>query len=287
MGDFLQSLGSQTWDYLCRCFWVSTELVILLLAPSLLLALFMQLVSSVSRSQASAAFGSWFYVRFTALGVAVHELSHALFCLIFGHKITEMKLFSPSEDGTLGYVNHSYNPKNLYHRIGNFFIGTAPIWVGSLVLTLLAYLLLGDHWRMLAPQTEIQVWNFTSLDGALRLAQELIAGFSSVGENLLQAHWWSDWQFYVFLFLAFCIGSHVTLSPQDIKGGALDFVLLLLLIYVVNLATVWAGDFVLSWARELARHATLFYSILVGAIALNLIFALLMGLLAAIRRAAS
>ena len=58
------------------------------------------------------------------LGTPLHELGHALFCLIFRHKIEDIKFFKPDKvNGTLGYVYHTLehekpvaHPGQLLHR---------------------------------------------------------------------------------------------------------------------------------------------------------------------------
>lgn len=63
-------------------------------------------------------------------GVVFHELSHFIVAAVCGHKINRIVLFQPSDDGTLGYVSHSYVPgtKSLFTL---FLIGLAPL-VGCL-----------------------------------------------------------------------------------------------------------------------------------------------------------
>lgn len=156
------------------------------------------------------------------IGTPVHELSHALFCIVFGHKITEIKLFQiNSDDGTLGYVSHSYNPKNIYQKIGNFFIGVAPIIVISAILYLLAWLLLPEFISDIT-QFNSSV-NLMHLDIVFEYAWGIIKSFFAYVNT---GQWW------VFLIIGIFLALHMTLSGADIKGafGGLVFLLIALLV---------------------------------------------------------
>ncbi len=160
-----------------------------------------------------------------AIGTPIHECAHALFCLIFGHKIKEIKLFQiNSADGTLGYVNHSYNPKNIYHKIGNFFIGIAPIIVIAAVLYLFAYLLLPDF--------------VTEINGSFKISN-FIKDIGSVFTSLLgalQMFFISalSWQWWLFVIIGMFLALHMTLSKEDIKGALSGLLLLLFAILIVD-----------------------------------------------------
>ena len=79
------------------------------------------------------------------IGTPIHETGHALMCLIFGHHINKMVLWQPRDPkGVLGYVSHSYNKKNLWHVLGNLFIGLGPIFSGLLVTLLMMFIGFGD-----------------------------------------------------------------------------------------------------------------------------------------------
>lgn len=158
------------------------------------------------------------------IGTPVHECSHALFCLIFGHQITDMQLFQiSSDDGTLGYVEHAYNRRNIYHRIGNFFIGVAPI----LVISVLLYFL--SSWLTPGMVSRLMVTDFS--DGFFAGVGNM---FSTLGIYV------GTWQFWVYVVLAIFLSLHMTLSGADIRGSmdGLAFLLMPLLIVDVILGLV-------------------------------------------------
>ncbi|WKB36195.1 hypothetical protein QS257_02860 [Terrilactibacillus sp. S3-3] len=94
-----------------------------------------------SNAYMMSAFGMKGVLATAWIGTPVHELGHAVMCLLFGHKIVEIKFLQiQSTDGTLGYVAHRYDPRSLYQRIGNFFIGIAPLLSGSIAIFACMYL---------------------------------------------------------------------------------------------------------------------------------------------------
>ena len=201
-------------NYIGQVLWQTILFLLIGVLPWIAVALVMQLLSNSIRKSLAKIFGIQGYIYLTAPGVMIHEIGHAIFCLIFRHKIVEMKLFSPEEDGTLGYVNHSYNPNSFYQRIGNFFIGTGPIWFGVAVLSLISWLLLPN---------EMQISNFFSLN------------------------FWGRWQSYIWLYLALTISSHITLSPPDLAGSVDGGIAIMATALMGFLLLGWCGD----WENEI------------------------------------
>ncbi|OSX96169.1 hypothetical protein S3E15_02648 [Bacillus mycoides] len=92
-------------------------------------------LESLTRTYWSRAFGRKGFLLTAWIGVPVHELGHAIMCLLFRHKIVATQFFpTDTSQGALGYVQHQYNQKSVYQRIGNFFIGIGPIISGITAL---------------------------------------------------------------------------------------------------------------------------------------------------------
>ncbi|MBE6367596.1 MAG: hypothetical protein E7052_06780 [Lentisphaerae bacterium] len=200
--------------------------------PLIVAALVMQKFSDMLRNRLVGVLGVKGYIYLTAPGVMIHELSHALFCIIFRHQILEMKLFAPEADGTLGYVNHAYNKNSLYQRVGNFFIGTGPIWGGGVMLGIISWWLLPDF---------------------MRQGVTIADSFRAFTEGILNWGFWIRWQSWLWLYLSLTIASHITLSPPDLKGAADGLVMIVLVVMLANLLLSWLGNWSeVVWQYEIA-----------------------------------
>ena len=175
------------------------------------------------------------------IGTPIHELGHAFFCVVFRHKIVEMSLFQPNdEDGVLGYVNHAYNPKNIYHQVGNFFIGIGPILFGSAALLALMYALIPEVFASVTG--DLFAWQ-TSFDS---VKEAFLGSFDAIfaKENF------SSGKFWLFLVLACLITLHMTLSPADVKGSVVGTVYILVLLFVMNFALYYLAYDIMLMVTE-------------------------------------
>jgi hypothetical protein len=167
------------------------------------------------------------------LGTPIHELSHAALCLLFGHRVTGIKLFQRSDvHGTIGYVSHAYNPDSLYQRIGNLFIGTAPLFGGSLAILLFGRILLPDTFQRMSVLifSSDKGFQWTDLQSWTLYGHRLTGVFSILFSSV---RLWDD-HFWIFAILALCTASHMSLSMEDIRGAASGAGALALLIVVAN-----------------------------------------------------
>ena len=167
------------------------------------------------------------------IGTPIHELSHALMCVVFRHKIDEIKLFQvDDENGVLGYVRHSYNKKSIYQRVGTYFISVAPIVCGTAVLFLLIHLLLPQTFtRMSGYVTAFSTYAKTGL--TLQNLERLISSFLGMAQALITSYTVGA-HFWIFVVLALCIALHQNLSGADIKNSLSALPILILLLVAVN-----------------------------------------------------
>jgi hypothetical protein len=168
------------------------------------------------------------------IGTPIHELGHLLMCYLFKHKIGKFKLLDlKAKDGVLGYVSHEWDRRSPYQSIGNFFIGTGPIFSGTAALILGMYIFLPDstvtfaNYLTLNPGTS-ESYIFTKI---LTLTLELFKNIFSI-KNLTSARFW------IYFALAIGISSHIALSREDLKGAGRGLITIFIFILLVNVAAL-------------------------------------------------
>ena len=203
-------------------------------------------------------FGWTGYCILGGVGVTFHELSHLITAVLFRHKINEVRLFRPREgkaDGTLGYVNHSWNNNSLYQKIGNFFIGTSPMFFGAGLLFIIL--------RIAYPSSFPEVAEISEMPGSLAFA------FTNMfkPENLL-----TMWTPIVLLITVF-ICPHMHMSWADVKGATSGAVTLMIAAVVVSLASVVIPVDAMASIQGALNTFVTYY---IYALALGLIMSILM-----------
>jgi hypothetical protein len=167
------------------------------------------------------------------IGVPIHELSHAIAAFLFAHRIDAIKLFQkPDEEGVMGYVSHSYHKNSIYQQVGNFFIGVAPIFGGTISMIVLMRIILPEAYHsfviLLEQSADYTVFNKAVILGILTSYVDLIKIIFHAG-NLRNPY------YYLFLFVLIAISSHISLSPADMKGAARGMGAVFILFFILNI----------------------------------------------------
>jgi len=265
-------------DYIARAGVLTVEQLAIVLGPVLILAFILDYLSRFVRNRAARILSLNFYIYLTAPGVMIHELGHAFFCVIFRHRIVSMHLFKPGRDGTLGSVEHAYDRKSIYQRIGNFFIGTGPIWFGTALVCLLA-------WYLLGPAASDALRDVAAPRGGTDIAAtagQAAAVVWQLFRSLLRPSLLATWRFWIVAYFIFCIGSHITLSRSDIRGTLGGFVFLVALVLVFDLLTSsFSEEFSLRACQQLLRGSVVFCAGISLVVCLNLLLAAVLMVLSA------
>jgi hypothetical protein len=222
---------------------------------------------------------SVYHFAFGMLGSTIHEMGHAIASAIFGHRIRAFRPFVLNPNApVLGYVGSEYRKDNLYHNVGLFFIGIAPILFGPLVIFLASYILFYDEIGSFLRTLVFDADRARSVVGHVLSSSVRFLGFLFSPAHLL------DWRLYAFLYIAFAVGSSVRLSPPDIAGARTGCLLIVALLFMFNLVLLPMGVASETTFAWLSPYYTYFYVILVLVMLLNLLAALLLWLPASIRK---
>lgn len=214
-------------EYIVEIIRLGTIIIIGLIGAFLVFGLIIGEIQKISNKSIIRMFGEKGIWVVHAIGTPIHELSHLLMCLLFGHKVREVKLFRSialRDDGVLGYVKSSSNSKNIYQNIGNFFIGSAPLFIGGLAIFSIFLLLLPESCRIIINESEL----------SLKFIATTIFSVANM-KNI---------KFWMFILITIGISTSMSLSKEDImtsKRGALYLSLLsyfsALIIVLFNIST--------------------------------------------------
>ncbi len=149
----------------------------------------------------------------SVVGTPVHELGHALMCIPFAHRITDMKLLLPPSrrSKTLGYVQHTYNRKNLWAVFGDLFISFGPIFSGLGVMILVLTLCFPTQWNAYLDSSRAMVAAGVGV-------REMLSGGVSLLFSLFEGIKGDAVRSVVGLLIILSVSQHITLSFADLKG---------------------------------------------------------------------
>jgi len=176
------------------------------------------------------------YVTFIIIGIGTmfHELSHALFCLVFHHKIIEVNLLSyDSHSKSLGYVNHQWDKTSFYQSAGNFFIGLAPLFSG-LAVYFLGNELFGSL-GVAVSNTDYSAGLNTSTDSYWHMISSILYAVYQGMIQLFALDNFKNIWFYPYVLFSITIAYAVAPSFSDLRSALPGSIALAVLVVLANI----------------------------------------------------
>ncbi len=182
--------------------------------------------------------GTGLFVYLTAPGVMVHELGHAFMCVLTGGSIREMKLFSPSEDGTLGYVLCSQKPTHpALMAMRGLLVSVGPILSCSVALYFFMAGLFGQDMLSVLFSPSVDASGVHGIEGMLHVVTATWDRMGNVTGNDIPY-----WKTFMIIYSVFTFATHMELSPQDLRVGAPGLVILFIASMAISLLLAPFGD---------------------------------------------
>lgn len=197
------------------------EIIFEILKFFLIVSLVTALISLINaRTEAILLSGTNSVIRFlfSFIGTPLHELSHAFMCLVFGHKITDMRLLILDPNSNVaGYVSHTYNKNNFYQNLGNFFIGIAPILGGFLTVSII-------YKQFMISPKQISFWI------SLLICQQIIIHMRCSKQDIMNSLYGAA----TFAMIIAIIGIFFTTKLQSINEIVLKYGFAMILVSGIN-----------------------------------------------------
>jgi len=129
-------------------------------------------------------------------------------------------------------VSHNFNPKSYFQNVGNFFIGVAPLFVGSILLYIVyntffaAYSAAPVHMEFDLSHPIDSITNMISkiMNQVDQNAQMLKSAFTNPGI-------WT----IILIYVMASISTHIPPSTTDLRNGLPGFALIVAALFIYNL----------------------------------------------------
>lgn len=201
-----------------------------LIIPIIIYGLALKYINRESYRNITKSSMGWVYRLCGYIGIPIHEFCHFIMALIFGTQITEIVWYDPNwtdDDESMGHVSYLSNPESLYHHIGHFFIGIAPMIGGCAIIYGLIRLLLPNTYSSLAYLNFDNFNIFTIISEMYSCINHNIQLIFSNSDGLLRT--------IIFFVLAFSISICMDVSPADIKLAKEGIIMVEIFLFIVSI----------------------------------------------------